>query len=353
MLRIGAPLRDVLTLVLGLSLVTARVAAGQEPIQWGRGEPVAFTTFSIAAIDPETGEVGVAVTTRNPCVAMRVPWVRAGVGALATQGATRLEYGPEVLDMLAAGVPAREALARAVARDTGASSRQVGVISLKLGAAQHTGKAQYDEGWTGQRAGSDYVTQGNSLVPGGVVDSVAVTFERSRGSDRRLADRLIEALAAGQAVGGDMRHGRVQSAAVRVADARPGRSRRPDGVTVDISVCEHTEPVGELRRTYDAITEKLGFRPLQQPVGADVFELKLMLHALGYYRPEADSLSQDADAFRYTPDLVLAVGSFRQSLGFSPEPAVVDAELTGRLWKALEAAGKAGAVRKRLKALTP
>jgi len=352
MTRIGAGSHNVLGLAISLCLAT-RVAGAQVPVQWGRGEPVAFTTFSIAAIDPETGEVGVAVTTRNPCVAMRVPWVRAGVGALATQGATRLEYGPEVLDLLAAGVPAREALARAVAKDSGASTRQVGVISPKLGSAQHTGRGQYDEGWTGERAGPDYVTQGNSLMPGGVLDSVAATFERSRGSGRRLADRLIEALAAGQAVGGDMRHGRVQSAAVRVADARPGRSRRPDGVTVDISVCEHAEPVGEMRRVYDAITEKLGFRPLQQVVGADVFELKLALHALGYYRPEVDSLPQDADALRYTADLVPAVGRFRQSLGFSPEPAVVDAELAGRLWKALDTAGKAGAVRRRLQAVTP
>lgn len=74
--------------------------SGQEPASWDR---LYFHTFSIAAVDPETGESGVAVTTRVPCVGNGVPWVRAGVGAVATQAWTRVAYGPELLDALAAG----------------------------------------------------------------------------------------------------------------------------------------------------------------------------------------------------------------------------------------------------------
>ena len=127
--------------------------------------------------------------------------------------------------------------------------------------------------------------QGNSLVSPDVVKAVAATFQASEGSPRHLADRLIEALNAGQLLGGDGRHGETQSAAVLVADPRPGMSRRPDGQTVNINVCEHPEPVRELRRIYDTASETLGFRTLEQPIGRDVLQLKIMLHALGFFRP--------------------------------------------------------------------
>ncbi len=81
------------------------------------GDPLEFHTFSIAAVDPETGEVGVAVTTRNACVGNGVPWVRVGIGAVATQARTRTEYGAELLDMLEEGMAADEALEKAIAAD--------------------------------------------------------------------------------------------------------------------------------------------------------------------------------------------------------------------------------------------
>src|SRR5690606_6485554 len=124
------------------------------------------------------------------------------------------------------------------------------------------------------RKGLNYAAQGNALVEPRVIDLVAETFERSEGSVRPLADRLIEALWAGQEIGGDFRHGAKQSAAVVAADPRPGMARRPDGVSVNISVCEHPEPVGEMRRIYDATSETLGFRPLQLFAGRDVVQLK-------------------------------------------------------------------------------
>ena len=166
-----------------------------------------------------------------------VPWVRAGVGAVATQANTRTEYGNELFDALAKGDAPSDALKRLLAADSGAASRQIGVIDIKGRSAQHTGTSPQQ--WAGHRAGKNYVTQGNVLVGPQVLEAVARTFEASEGQPRHLADRLIEAIAAGHVLGGDQRHGLRQSAAVIVADSRPGRSRRSDGVTANISVCEN------------------------------------------------------------------------------------------------------------------
>ena len=262
--------------------------------------------------------------------------MRAGVGAVATQANTRTEYGNELLDWLAQGLTAPQALGRAVAADTGAARRQVGVIGLKAGAgsAQHTGERTNP--WAGHRAGANYVTQGNLLVGPEVLAAVAQSFESTAASDRHLADRLIEALAAGHA---------------------PGRSRRSDGITANINVCEHPDPVAELRRIYDTISQTLGFRTLEQFTGADVWQLKVILHALGYFRSGAARLEQDREAFLYTSETVAAIDAFRQAEGLSTPamgspPGLVDRDTAARLWAALARAGKAEAVRRELKEVT-
>lgn len=325
-------------------------AAAQEPASWGA--ELHFNTFSIAAVDPATGESGVAVTTRVACVGNGVPWVRAGVGAVATQANTRVEYGVELLELVAQGLSPEEALARATGADDQADRRQVGVIGVDGRSAQHTGSGTSP--WAGHRAGPHYVTQGNLLVGPRVLEAVARAFEASEGSPRNLGDRLVEALAAGQAAGGDARKGRAQSAAVVVADPRPGVSRRPDGITVNIHVCEHPEPVAELRRIYDTVSQTLGFRALEQQTGADVWQLKVILHALGYLGDAGTELARDEGAFLYTPDAVAAVDRFRRDQGLSTPasgspPGLVDGETVTRLWAALEEAGKADAVRAQLR----
>src|SRR5688572_24202058 len=115
---------------VGVALVCASPLAAQDPIAWQQGEELVFHTFSIAGIDPRTGEVGVAVTTRNPCVGNGVPWVRKGVGAVATQASTRTEYGYELLDMMARGIDPRVALDSLIAKDPNPASRQIGVIGV-------------------------------------------------------------------------------------------------------------------------------------------------------------------------------------------------------------------------------
>lgn len=340
--------RTLMILAVGALCVPA-VAEAQLPVAWG--DSLVFHTFSIAAIDPRTGEVGVAVTTRVPCVGNGVPWVRAGVGAVASQANTRTEYGHELLDALGAGASPHDALARLLAADTAAASRQIGVIGADGRSAQHTGTRT--SAWAGHRAGINYVTQGNLLVGREVLDAVAAAFEASDGSVRHLADRLIEAIAAGQTKGGDGRKGRQQSAAVIVADARPGRSRRTDRVTANISVCENPEPVAELRRIYDAISQTLGYRSVQQFGGNDIWQLKIMLNALGFFRRGESPLLRGDDATLYTADAVAAVDSFRASeklagVAAGSPAGWVDAETVSRLWSALDRAGKARAVRELL-----
>ena len=341
-------MRRIAFLVPALVLQTGAPARAQVPFEWR--DSLVFHTFSISALDPRTGEVGVAVTTRVPCVGNGVPWVRAGVGAVATQANTRTVYGEELLDALAAGEHPEAALKRLLAADSLAPSRQVGVIDAQGRSAQHTGARAL--AWAGHRAGPNYAAQGNILVGPEVLEAVATSFEATEGESRHLADRLIEALAAGQAIGGDRRHGLRQSAAVVVADPREGRSRRADGITANLNVCEHAEPVAELRRIYDSISQTLGYRMLQQYSGGDVWQLKVMLHELGYYQSEAAALDpRRAGASAYTSDVVAAVDAFREAegLGGPGVPAgLVDAPTVARLWAALERAGKADAVRARL-----
>ena len=344
---------------LGLSFlwtifVTVSVGA-QEPVAWGPREELEFSTFSIAAVDPATGEVGVAVTTRNPCVGNGVPWVRVGVGAVATQASTRTEYGDELLDLLAEGRSAEEALRSTLDADDRAAHRQIGVIGLESGGAQHTGSETRP--WSGHRAGANYVTQGNLLEGPAVLEAVARSFESTEETSRHLADRLIAALEAGQARGGDARKGRPQSAAVITSDPRDGHSRRPDKVSTDINVCEHPEPVGELRRIYDTVSQTLGFRTLHQFVGRDVVQLKIILHALGYFRPGVTKVERSDDAMQFTPELVAAVDGFRFTEGLAtPEsgspPGLVDGEAVELLWKRLREAGKAASIREQIRDLT-
>jgi uncharacterized Ntn-hydrolase superfamily protein len=337
-----------------LMLCAAPGLTAQEPASWG--DDLVFHTFSIAAVDPETGESGVAVTTRVACVGNGVPWVRAGVGAVATQASTRTEYGQELLDMLEEGMSPGDALEQALAADEGRDRRQVGVVALDGTSAQHTGSGPGE--WAGHRAGPNYAAQGNVLVGPEVIDAVSRTFEASEGSHRHLADRLIEALAAGQAEGGDRRVGRLQSAAVIVVDPREGMARRPDGQTVHINVCEHPTPVGELRRIYDTVSGTLGYRELSQPAGNDVWQVKLIMHALGYYRSDEPELQRDQGAQVFDDEIAAAVDDFRADHGLSHSgsggtpPGFVDARAVALMWTDLEEAGRAEELREMIRELT-
>src|SRR5688500_15496281 len=151
----------VLSIVL--SAAAATTSAAQEPAAWGTGDAIPFATFSIVAVDPRTGETGVAVTTRNPCVGNAVPWVRAGVGAVATQGGTSVEYGPDLLDLLEKGLEPKAALDQVVKADMGREQRQVGVIDMHGHSAQWTGAGQYGAekqgDWVEMKSGATFAVQ--------------------------------------------------------------------------------------------------------------------------------------------------------------------------------------------------
>jgi uncharacterized Ntn-hydrolase superfamily protein len=245
-----------------------------------------YSTFSLCAIDPATGQSGAAVTTRVPFVGRAVPHVRAGVGAVCTQASTVVEYGPRGLDLLAKGVDPQSVLNQLLANDEARETRQVGVIDMKGRAAAHTGKQNGN--WAGSRQGLNYTVQANIMVGPEVVDAVARQFESTEGSGLPLAERMILALEAGQAKGGDRRWGNLQSAAIKIADPDdPGRGG--DFIALAIEVGENPEPVAELKRIYYATARRLGYRTFSRVEGADVIELKRMLHALGYWRPSLAS----------------------------------------------------------------
>lgn len=241
-----------------------------------------YSTFSLCAVDPATGQSGATVTTRVPFVGRAVPHVRAGIGAVCTQASTVVEYGPRGLDLLAKGVEPQAIVQQLLADDRSRESRQVGIINMKGVGAAHTGKNNGN--WAGSRQGPNYTVQANIMVGPEVVDAVAATFEATAGSSMPLAERMILAMEAGQSKGGDRRWGNLQSAAIKIADPKdPGRGG--DYIALAIEIGEHPEPVGEMKRIYYTTGRRLGYRSFSNIEGADVIELKRMLHALGYWRP--------------------------------------------------------------------
>jgi uncharacterized Ntn-hydrolase superfamily protein len=200
-------------------------------------------TFSIVGRDAEAGQLGVAVASKFLAVGAVVPWLEAEVGAIATQARANTRYGPDGLALLRAGASASEALAEVLASDPGRDDRQAGIVDAQGRGATHTGARCM--AWAGGRIGPGYAAQGNILTGPEVVAAMAADFESSTG---RLADRLLRALAAGDAAGGD-RRGR-QSAAIAVVAPGGGYGGNDDSL-VDLRVDDHVNPVPELRRLYE------------------------------------------------------------------------------------------------------
>jgi uncharacterized Ntn-hydrolase superfamily protein len=177
-----------------------------------------------------------------------------------------------------------------LADDAQRESRQVGLIDMKGRAAAHTGKNNGN--WAGSRQGLNYTVQANIMVGPEVVEAVAASFESTEGTGMPLAERMILAMEAGQAKGGDRRWGNLQSAAIKIADPNnPGRGG--DNIALAIEVGEHAEPVGEMKRVYYTTARRLGYRTFSNIAGPDVVELKRMLHALGYWRPTLSAFPEE------------------------------------------------------------
>ncbi|HEY8416307.1 MAG TPA: DUF1028 domain-containing protein [Thermaerobacter sp.] len=256
----------------------------------GRGRWVA--TFSIVAADPEEGLWGVGVQSKFLAVGAVVPWAEAGVGAMATQAWANVAYGPEGLELLRRGLPAEEVVRRLVEADPGRDHRQLGVVDARGRAAAYTGKACFE--WSGHRVGDGYACQGNILAGPGVVDAMARAYEEARERGQPLEDRLIAALRAAQAAGGDRRG--QQSAALLVVKPKGGYGGFNDR-WLDLRVDDHPQPIEELARLVRL--HRLYFGPqdpsrLVRLEGPVVAEVQQLLQAAGFYQGPAHGQVDEA-----------------------------------------------------------
>ena len=218
------------------------------------GNPFA-STFSIVAIDPSNGDVGVAVQSKFPNVRAIVPWAEAGVGAVATQSLVNVSYGTRGLTLMRNGATAEEALNILIQTDSARQSRQAGLIDAKGNSASWTGTECFDwaggltgETWGGKGSvivGNGFAAQGNILVGKATVEAIANTFKSTKGS---LADRLVAAIVAGGKAGGDRRG--EESAALLVKRSGAGYDGTTDDY-IDISIYDNPRPLVELQRLYD------------------------------------------------------------------------------------------------------
>lgn len=197
-------------------------------------------TYSIVAVDKNRGEIGAAVQSHWFSVGSTVPWAEAGVGAVATQSFVNPSFGPQGVELLKQGLSPEQVVDRLVASDAGREMRQLAVIDRHGRAFAFTGRRCVPE--AGHRIGEGYSVQANLMENAEVWPAMAQAFEQTAGL---LAERMIEALAAAQACGGDLRG--KQSAALLIVRGESSGEIWKDRV-VDLRIEDHEEPVQELKR---------------------------------------------------------------------------------------------------------
>ena len=203
-----------------------------------------FSTFSVVALDPESGDIGVATQSKYLAVGSVVPWARFNAGAIATQAWANASFGPRGLDLLEKDLGAIDTLESLIESDDSRQYRQVAVVDVDGTAAAYTGEACQE--WAGHVTGPGYVCLGNILAGEEVVAAMAETFDAP--GEAAFPARLLAVLAAGQEAGGD-RRGR-QSAALLVA-RKGGGCGGTSNYLVDLRVDDHAQPIDELKRLYD------------------------------------------------------------------------------------------------------
>ena len=202
-------------------------------------------TWSIVARSP-AGEFGIAIASRFFAVGMLCPHARSGVGAVATQALVNPHYGPKGLDFLSQGISPRETVKKLTDADQGRDHRQLHMIDAQGRIAAHTGSACIE--WCGHLAGVGFSVAGNMLAGPEVLQSTSEKFESAK--NLPFAERLLEALHAGEAAGGDKRG--KQAAALRIHGTE-------DYALLDIRVDDHEDPIAELKRLYAKSRER--FQP--------------------------------------------------------------------------------------------
>ena len=234
-------------------------------------------TFSISARCAKTGMLGVAVSTAVPGVGGICPFVKPGVGAVSTQSWVNPYLGIDGLRLLAQGLSAAAALERLVAEDPGRSVRQLGLVDKNGGSAAWSGPECVP--WFGHITGPNFAVQGNMLVGEETIRAMADAF--GRGEPLDLSERLLVALEAGQAAGGDKRG--KQSAALLVVHTE-------EYPYCELRVDEHRYPVAELRRVYEVARHQLlpfvrGLPTRENPLGGIGPDVQVLLLTPPPYRP--------------------------------------------------------------------
>lgn len=277
-------------------------------------------TYSIVALDPDTGDLGVAVQSHYLGVGSVVTWAEPGVGAVATQSFVEVSYGPLGLALMRAGKSATDALAGLVASDSRSEVRQVAMIDAHGNVAAHTGGKCIAE--AGHRTGTNYSTQANMMLRATVWDAMAEAFEASKGD---LAERLLVALEAAEDEGGDVRG--KQSAALLVVSGNRGDPVWSNRL-FDLHVEDHPLPLKELRRLVTmARAYKLGDKAeaalIDPSLGDKAFEI-----AAGQFGEAAEMMRGASDnpelSFWYAVALASSgraedsLPIFKQVFGFDP-----------------------------------
>ena len=239
------------------------------------------STFSIVAIDPQNGDLGVAVASRYFSVGSVVPWAMAGVGAAATQANVNVGYGQQAIDLLRQGMTAQQVLQKIMEDDKfpGKDGRQVAIVDAKGNVAAYTGPNAPK--WAGDRQGKTWSAQGNILVGPQVPEAMGKAFESTQGE---LAEKLFAALKAGDAAGGDSR-GR-QSASMLVVRKGGGRNINNDRY-IYINVDDNPDPFTELRRLLDLnLAYNYGDQMFKALSASDLPKAKIAAQKIIQYRPD-------------------------------------------------------------------
>ena len=247
MYPIGSACGRTTVLILWMLLVLSSSLVAQSSTSANSGPWPPVATFSILGYDAETGEIGGAVQSRVFSVGNGVLWGEAGVGVVATQAVVDVSYGPQSLELLRQGLMPTQVVERVLRDDPNprperwnVEGRQLSVMNTHGEVVTHTGPRASD--WAGQKLGRYVSAQGNILAGPEVVQEMVRAFEETEG---HLSFRLLAALEAGQAAGGDRRG--MQSAAMLIVKEDGGVWLNND-VVLRLQVDDHDQPIGELRR---------------------------------------------------------------------------------------------------------
>lgn len=303
-----------------VGIVTSTATPGQPP---GNERIRPVHTFSIVARDPATGELGVAVQSHWFSVGTVVPWVEAGVGAVATQSFVDPNYGKLGLELMRGGKSAPDALKALISTDDAAQLRQVAMIDAQGRVAAHTGDKNIPE--AGQFVGTGYSVQANLMVNDRVWPAMARAFEAAKGD---LAERMMAALDAAQTAGGDIRG--KQSAALIVVTGKSTGKAWTDRI-FDLRVDDSFEPLRELRRL---IVVQRAYNHMN--AGDLAVEQKDNERALTEYRAAAELVPDNAEMVYWHAVALVNMGRVEESLPLFRRAFAKDrnwATLTPRLAK--------------------